>query len=359
MAQMKEMTVHLSAWSIIRILSILLGVWVLFTIREVLLLLFLVILVVSVVEPTVEWLQQKIKLPKALGIIGIYLILLAFLGFVVALLVPLILQQIRDLSIQLPNYINLITQSDFLGIISSADSQAMVQSLRTGLNNLQDGLFTATTSGIFSSITSLFGGLFSFIVVLVMAFYVMLEEDSIKNVLKFVVPADYQPYLIRLYKRIQTKIGLWLRGYLILALIMWGISFAVLTAFGVEYALVLSMLAALTEIIPFVGPILAGIPAVGLAFVQSPITGLGVFIAYVILNSLESNVLVPKVMQKNLGLNPVLIIIAILVGVQLGGVIGAVLAIPVLTTLSVFVSDVFSRELALAQEQEENEETVE
>ena len=139
----------------------------------------------------------------------------------------------------------------------------------------------------------------------------------------------------------QTKIGLWLRGQVILSFIIFCLTFLCLYILGVRYALVLALLAGLTEYIPYFGPFLGAIPAVFLAFTQSPVLALFVALIYYLIQLVENNIIVPKLMQKVVGLNPIVSIIVILTGYKIAGVLGAILAVPVSTAVGVFLRDLF------------------
>ncbi|TSC55933.1 MAG: hypothetical protein G01um101418_504 [Parcubacteria group bacterium Gr01-1014_18] len=328
---------EISGWSVVKILLILASVWLVFTIKDVLVMLFIALLISSVLDPLSRFLQEK-GVPKVVAILGIYFVLMALFGLLGWIFIPVIIAQIRDILVVFPSYLSTLTQTqEFWGIST--------QWIKPTLVGIENYFINFTTSGLFSSVTSFFGSALSVVVVFVLSLYMMLEEDAIKNALKFILPAQYQPFLIKIYKKIQYKIGLWMRGYLISAFVVWILTLLALILLDVKYALVLSLITPIAEIIPFFGVMIAAVPVCLLVFFDSPIKALFVLIAYKFVDIFETNILTPKVMQKNVGLNPVLIIVSILVGVKLAGFLGAILAIPVLTALSVFVSDVFSREL--------------
>jgi len=200
------------------------------------------------------------------------------------------------------------------------------------------------TGSVFSAITSLFGGLATFFLVLVLCFYFSVKKDGLKNLIHSVTPSKYQKYTMQLFVRIQDKLGLWLRGQLFLSVIIFSITWIGLFALGIRYSLVLALIAGITEIIPFIGPIIGAVPAVLLAFLQSPIDGLFVLILYIVIQQLENNVIVPKVMQKTVGLNPIVVILVILLGAKLAGVLGALLSIPVAVSIMTIAGDWFGTE---------------
>lgn len=342
MAQVEEkkISIDITTLSIIRVLTIVTLLWFVREIKEVILIFFLALLLSSVLEPMIRWFISK-RVPKMLAAVMVYLIMMGIVGVVLSLMVTPINTQFRELGTQMPIYIDKISSGDVFGLQNLAGNEQLFNRITMELQGLQSRIVNATTTGFFSSITSIIGTIAGFVVIIVMSFYLIVEEESIKKTVKMLVPAHYQPYLVQLFKKIQNKIGYWARAYLMMAAIVWFMAFVLLTALQVPFALVLSLVAAFTEIIPMVGPILAAIPAVFVAVFASPIKALFVAIGFTIINLIESHVLTPKIMQKAVGLNPVIVILAVLIGARLGGILGILLAIPVTTTLSVFIADFF------------------
>ncbi|HLD28115.1 MAG TPA: AI-2E family transporter, partial [Patescibacteria group bacterium] len=212
-------------------------------------------------------------------------------------------------------------------------------------NNVQEYLASiqnnigAAAGGVFSTVFSFFGGVVSFFVIAVITFYMTVEEQAMKRVMRSVVPVKYQPYFTHLVNRMQEKIGQWLRGQLMLSLIIFIISWLGLTLLGVKYALVLALFAGVTELVPYLGPFIGAIPAIFIAFTISPMMALWVLILYVIIQMLENHIIVPKVMQKAVGLNPIIVIVVILIGARTAGILGIIMAVPVTTAINVLVGD--------------------
>jgi len=126
-----------------------------------------------------------------------------------------------------------------------------------------------------------------------------------------------------------------------LCLVIFVLSYIGLLILGVKYALMLALIASITELVPYIGPIIGAIPAVVLAFAQSPMLAVFVVALYYGIQLVENNILTPKIMEKAVGINPIISIVALLVGFKVAGVVGAILSIPVATAVSVFVKDVF------------------
>ena len=135
-------------------------------------------------------------------------------------------------------------------------------------------------------------------------------KKGIETFLGSVVPEKYEGYVIDLWKRSELKVGRWMQGQLLLALMVGLVVYIGLSIIGIKYALALGILAMVLEIVPMVGPVLAASPAVFLGFIQSPSLGLWLIVFYTVVQQLENHIIVPKVMQKAVGLNPIIIIIA-------------------------------------------------
>ena len=179
----------------------------------------------------------------------------------------------------------------------------------------------------------------SAIAILIISFYLSVTKKGIESFLGSVVPEKYEDYAIDLWKRAELKVGLWLQGQLLLGLIMGLLVYVGLSFMNIKFALILGFLAAIFEIIPMVGPVMAAIPAIFLAFLQSPALGLWVIVFYVIVQQLENHLLVPVVLGKTVGLNPVVVIVALLIGQQLAGIPGMILSVPVATIIVEMMDD--------------------
>lgn len=347
-----RLTVSISIMSVIKILILLLIVWFVVEIKEVIIILFLALLISAILEPLVKYLTVR-KIPKVIAAVVVYLVIIGFVGTIISLMVVPINEQFQELGTAMPVYIEKIASGEVLGLktLSENDPYLFAEIIKE-LKSVQSAMLSMTTTSVYSSITSLIGGLFGFVVVLVISFYLIVEEESLKKTVKMIVPAHYQPYLVQLLRKIQNKIGYWARAYLLMAGIVWILSFTVLMILGIPYALILSLIAAFTEIVPMVGPLIAAIPAVFIAFfAKSPLVAVFVFIGYEIINMIESHILIPKIMQKAVGLNPVFVILVVLIGARLGGIMGILLAIPVTTAISVFIADFFPEDKAIKLEE--------
>ncbi len=331
-------TISISTGTMIRALFILALLGFFFLIKNVLALFFVAIVMSAAFDPFIDYLQKK-KLPRSLSIIGVYIVFLSFIAGAFYMLSGPIVDQIRDMSRDFPQYYQKINQG--LDSIGKVDIAGNGSHINNGLSFITTNLSKATT-GIFSFLISLFGGIISFFIILVITFYLVVEEDGMKRFIKSITPTKHQPYVSQLINKMQLKMGHWLRGQLLLSLIIFAMVFVVLSIFGIKYALILALVAGIFEIIPYLGPIMAAIPAVFFAFAQSPSKALLVIVIYFLIQRVENDIIVPRVLGKSVGLNPLVVILAILIGAKLGGAVGALLAVPVTTALSVYFMDVIA-----------------
>ena len=331
--------VDISTNTFIKVVIFLLVLAFLYMVREAIVLIFIALVMGSALDPFVDW-MQKHKIPRGVGLIFLYIILFAILSSSVILIIPPITTELKLIANDFPHYYSKVVEG--FNYLTTNRSQIDVADQMQGSIGALTSNLSQTASGIFSTVIDIFGGLFSFVLVLVITFYFTVEEDAIKRFVKSVSPVDNQPYLMNLINRIQTRLGYWLRGQLILCLVIFSLTFIGLTSLGVDYALVLAMIAGLTEVIPYLGPIIGATPAVFLALAQSPLKALIVVLMFVIIQQIEAHIIVPKVMSKSVGINPLIVIIVMLVGGKLGGIPGIILAVPVASGLSVFLEDVFS-----------------
>ncbi len=328
-----SLTIHISSLSILKIIAVLVFFGLIYLVWDILVLLFVSLIFAATLGPSISWFEKK-KIPRAAGILFIYAVTIFILSLVIVLIIPPITQQIDQLSKMFPFYYEKIMGA--FGSIQHSSSTGM--ELQSNMR-----MFSQTLSGyagsLVSTISGLFGSVATFFIVLVLTFYFSVKKDGLKNFILEVTPAKYQKYATNLFVRIQDKLGLWLRGQLLLSFIIFLITWAGLLILGVKYSLVLAIIAGITEVIPFIGPIIGAVPAVVLTFFQSPAKSLFVIVLYFVIQQLENNIIVPKVMQKAVGLNPIVVIIVLLLGAKVAGVLGVLLSIPIAVSVMTVAGD--------------------
>ncbi len=336
----KPHVISVSTATFIKALMIGLGLWFLWFIRDVVAIIFVSLLLAALIDPFADWLAEH-KVPRAVAVILIYIVLGAVVTLAFVAIIPVVVEQSIQLLGSLGEPQGLFAEL-FERLRAFTLQHGFIQeNLQNTVRSIQEGI-ASTFGSLFSTVRGFVGGLAALLVILVLTFYMVVEEETARKLFKNLAPEEYQPYLSQLFTRMQKKVGAWLRGQLLLGLIVGLAVYIGLLVIGVPYALLLAFFAGLLELLPYVGPILAVIPAAIVGFTQSPVTGLLVLGLYLLIQQLENNILVPKIMQKVTGLNPVVSIIALLVGIKVGGFIGAILAIPVATMAWVLLEDLFT-----------------
>ncbi|MFA6296411.1 MAG: AI-2E family transporter [Patescibacteria group bacterium] len=333
----RKVVFDVSYATFLRAVLIVLLLMFLFAVKDILLLIFVAIVIASGLDPVIDWLQKK-RIPRGISSLFLFLILLGLIALIFYLLVPPLIEQTRQLIEVLPNYFQTVFEkiSQFTGY-SQEQSLDKAKEILTSLEDKVGG----AASSVYGWISGLFGGILSVVMIFVLSFYFIVEEGSFKKFIRSIVPFRHRPYVEDLVGRMQLQVGKWLRGQLLLGLIIGVVIYIGLSLMGVKYALVLALVAGLLEVIPYIGPVISAIPAVLIASAQSPLLALFVIILYFLVQQLENHLLVPKIMQKVVGLNPLVIILVILVAVKLAGILGAIVAVPAATLLSVFLRDMF------------------
>jgi predicted PurR-regulated permease PerM len=349
--EQKPISINITLGSLFKAVLVLILLYFFYLIRDILLLLFVSLILASALDPLVDRLQEK-KVPRGISVMFIYLILLSLIAFILITIVPPITQEIGDLAKNFPDYLERVSSS-FSSFNDYSAKYGIGQNIGTGLDFINSNLQSAT-GGVLSTVSGFFGGIVSFFLVMVLTFYMVVEENAIKKLVWSIAPVEHQPYIMQLINRMQKKIGLWLRGQLILSFFIFILSYVGLLILGVKYALVLALIAGLTEFVPYLGPMIGAIPAVFLALTQSPLLAMFVAILYYVIQLTENNILVPKVMQKTVGLNPIISITVLLVGFQIAGIAGAILSIPVATAASILLGDLFAHKQAGLEEYNDN-----
>ncbi|HVZ11041.1 MAG TPA: AI-2E family transporter [Candidatus Paceibacterota bacterium] len=334
----ERLQLDISTSSILRTILIVLLFVFLYALKEVIIIFLFALVLASAISPFANWLDEK-RFPRILGVLLLYLSVLGLAVFVSSLIVPYISDDISRLTTALPEFVQKVVGSLEHVQNSSPQYFDFLNEIENILEGFSSYLQQASQS-IVGLIVSVFGGVFSFFAILVISFYLSVTRKGIETFLGSVVPEQYESYVTGLWKRVEKKVGKWFQGQLLLGLIVGLMVYIGLSLLNIKFALILSLLMMVLELVPMVGPVLGAIPAAFLAFLQSPSLGLWVIILYVVVQQLENHILVPLILGKTLNLNPVVVIIALLVGQTLAGIPGMILAVPVATIIVEMLDDV-------------------
>ncbi|MFA5030476.1 MAG: AI-2E family transporter [Patescibacteria group bacterium] len=340
MKERQDVNITISTLTILKVVLVFLALGFVYLIRDVVSLVVVSFILASAFTPTVDWLYRKHKIPRVFGIVIIYVALFGVISLLLILLIPAIVQQIGDIANNFPQYYSRIS-SELGNLQDFKLTHNFITNLETSLQNFRTDLGSAT-GGILSTLSSVFGGLISLIGIMVITFYLIIEEQAMRRFLQNLVPPKYLPRLAGVLDEIKQKMGMWLRGQLLLSLLIFIVTFIGLSILGVRNALVLALFAGVMEFIPFIGSTIGAIPAVFFGFAEATWLGFVVIGMYILVQQLENNILVPKIMQKSVGLNPLVVIIVMLVGAKAAGIVGVLMAVPVVLMFQIIFHAIYS-----------------
>lgn len=312
--------IDISYKTIIFITVFILGLWLIFLIKDLLLILFASIILMSALTPLVK-LFVRWRVPKPLSIALTYLIILGVVVGIFATILPPLIEQTTTLIVTLPPLL-----SQFFNV-TSIDKSVVSQEFA----NLSRNFVTLTFV--------VFDNLITIIFLLVITFYLLLEKEGLENrVARLFIGREAK--VRKSMIQIEEKLGAWLRGQIILSLIIGLLSYIGLLVLNIPYALPLAVIAGIMEVIPVIGPIVSAIPSILIALTISPILSLAVAAMFFIIQQVENHLIVPQVMKRAVGLNPLVVILAIAIGSRLLGFAGALLAVPISVVLQIVVTQI-------------------
>ncbi len=303
--------------------------------RDALLLVYVSALVAMGFSPLVHRIERPSRqIPRWLAILVIYLAVVGAFFVVGLLVIPPLVAQAVALWARLPTEFN--RAQTFL-----IRHRLMTHrvTLQQAVQNAPSGAGGNAVGTVLIAISSVIGGIFGLITIVILSFYLLIEAGPLFDYFVRFVPAGRRADVAFASRQAVAKVSAWLRAQLILAGVMGACAAIVLGLMSVPYFYVVALIAAVGEMIPIVGPIIAGITAVAIAVSVSTKLALAVGVFFVALHQLEANVLVPKLMERRVGVNPVAVIIALLLGGSLWGLVGAILAVPTAAILAVAIDE--------------------
>jgi len=330
MEKQKILKIEISHRTVIFTVLFLLFLWFLYQIRHILIILFVGIILMSALNPIVKRIE-KLKIPRFLAVILIYLIIFGFFGLILAGIIPPLVTQTKILVSRFPSYYKSLENLGIDGEI-----------LRSQTENLLNRLSLLSFDLIRLTVSFLGDFLVVFTLVFV-SFYLLLERKNLDEYLKKLFgPANIK--VEKIINRIEKRLGEWVRAQTTLMLIVGIMCYLGLIFLGIDFALPLALLAGVLEIVPNIGPTLSAIPAILAGIAISPLMGLAVAALYFLVQQIENHIIVPQIMKKETGVNPLITILALGAGFKLGGIAGAVLAIPLIILIETLLKEVFFSE---------------
>lgn len=320
--------------SILKVAIAGLGFYLLYNIRDILIA-FLFALIISVLfDPAIHFLRKF--MPRVPAVIVVYTFIFGIISLMVYLIAPLFISEIQQFSSLFPEYFSKIAPPlRGLGI----DAFQNIENFKDALeNNL-----TLASSNILNALAAVFGGLFSAFTIFTIAIFLSLEEKSIERVVGILSPKRYEAVVLSIWERSQNKVSGWFGTRLLSSLFVALMTFVACYVLKIEYGVSFGFLAGITNIIPIIGPLVSGAIILAIVAVDSWLKALFFLASFLIIQQIEGSILTPVLTKKFIGLPPVLVLVAVLVGGKLAGVMGAFLAIPISGIVFEFLRDFLRR----------------
>ncbi|OGJ60366.1 hypothetical protein A3A67_02170 [Candidatus Peribacteria bacterium RIFCSPLOWO2_01_FULL_51_18] len=357
-----DVKISTAAKTTLTIVGVLTLVWVLFLIRDKLLILVLASFLAVVMDPNVRRLE-RFGIPRGIAVILLYLIFLSVFIFLVASLIPIVASQLQDLARFINQRADLFLSSPHvdLSFLSASMNERLTELMQqilqdAGIKDRASALFqfgqnlSSVAQSSLGFAVQIAGSVVNFVVnlilILFLAFFIELEREKIGDFVRALLPRGFRSYYDTKSDAIYHKMAQWFQGQLIMCLAISILTFIALEILGMPYSVTLALFAGFTEFIPYAGPLLGAIPAVLIALTQfGMVWGLIVALIYYVIQLCENNILVPLVMKHAVGLSPIAIMFGMLVGVSFPGtihpVLGIILAVPVTAIITIFIQDFY------------------
>ncbi len=334
----QKLDISISFATLFKIVAVIGIVFALYYLRDLALVVLTSIVIASAIDPVATWFNKK-RIPRVLSVLLVYVISFVIIFIILFFFIPPIFQDLGQIIGNLPVQINSFLNSNpawnsVLALTGNLSAKVSIQDI------VGQGLANSNASqNVFDLFLSIFHGLFSFVLIVVLSFYLAVQKNGVENFLRIVTPKKKEPYVIDLWQRTENKIGLWMQGQILLGVIIGPLVFLGLMILQIKYALLLAIIASVFELIPIFGPILSAVPAVLLGVSDSFTLGLIVMGFYVVVQQFENHLIYPLVVKKIIGVNPLVVIISLVVGYELAGFLGIILAVPMATLLMEYLGD--------------------
>jgi len=359
----RNFNITISAGVIIKALVVLVVAFLLYKMLDLVLVVLTAVVIASAIEPLIHWFG-KYKIRRLFAVITTYISIILIFSGLLYFFIPPVLDEASNLLSSAPKYLDTVTLWNPLNDAKLTETAKMADGISDGINSskqiinsasagnsnstvLSDlitrfqGLTASASDNIINIASGIFGGVFSFILIIVLSFYLAVQEGGVEKFLRIVTPIKNEAYVIDLWKRSQRKIGYWMQGQMLLGVVVGVLVYLGLMILGVENALVLAVFAGVLEIIPVFGPILSAIPAIIFGFAGGGLTlGLLVLGLFVIIQQFENHLIYPLVVKKVVGVSPIVVILALIIGGKFAGFLGIILSVPATSVLMEFLTDI-------------------
>lgn len=329
----QEQTLDISWEAVIKVFIAIFIFYIIYLARDIALWFFFGLAVSVLLEPGINFLR-KLKIPKIIAVLLIYLSIFGVLGLLIYLTAPIFIYELKQFSQYIPDYfekISPVLKQAGIDVVQSFDD----------FTQFLTGRLEQSSKGIMNALMAFFGGISATVFILTIAFFLSLEKNGPERFLTLITPKRYEDQIISLFERVQKKVAGWFGARILSCLFVGAASFLVFYIFGINYAFLLALIAGVLNFIPYIGPWITSILLVLFIIVStgSWLTLLYVLIAVTVIQAIENNLLSPLLMKKMINIPPVLVLVSLLVGAKLFGFLGTIFAVPVFGIIYEFLKE--------------------
>ena len=324
---MQERTLDISWGTIVKLSLAALLIYVIFLTKDILVWLLFGVIISVIFDPVIDA-MERLRVPRVLATLGLYLLVFGIIAFIIYGTAPLFINEIKRFSSLVPQYFETLSPSlTGLGFEAFSDTNALIEASIKGIEKF--------ASNFFSALFAIFGGILSTLFVVSIAIFLSLERKGIERAIILLFPRSMEALALDVWAKSQKKVSAWFISRILGSILVGG----ALLLFNAPYPFSLSLLSGVTNFIPIIGPLFAGAVIVFFLALESLPKALFVAIALLLIQQIEGNILTPLLTRKFIGLSPVLVLIAVAIGGTLWGILGALFAIPIAGILFEFLRD--------------------
>ena len=304
--------------------------YMLYLVRDILIWIIFAVIISVLFNPAIDFLRRFI--PRVVAAVLVYVSVFSIIGVMIYLITPLFFSEIQQFSQSFPEYFERISPPlKNLGIEAFESFDSFTGAIEESLTKISSNIFTA--------IGAIFGGLFSTITIVSIALFLSLEEKGLERIIKVLTPKRYEAVVLSLWERSQKKVSGWFGARILASAFVAAMTFATCYVLNIDYAVSFALFSGVFNFIPFIGPVLAGVAIAVIVAADSWLKAVFFLIATILIQQIEGNILSPVLTKRLIGLPPALVLISVMIGANLWGLMGALLAIPIAGILFEFLRD--------------------
>ena len=321
--------------TIFKIAFIALLFYIIYLIKDILVLSIFALIISILFNPIIDFLQKR-KFPRVLSVILIYIGVFGLVSLLIYSFASLFIVEIQKFSQFFPEYFEKVSPPlKNVGVKAFEDIESFIELLNKSVETM--------AASFIGAVATIFGGIFSTIYVVTIAIFISLEEKGVEKSLSLLFPKKYEAYILNLWGKCQQKVSGWFLSRILASIFVGAASYVAFLILNVNYPLTLGLLAGILNFIPVIGPLITGIFIFIIISLDGALIAILALVAFTLIQQIENNVLTPLLAKRFVELSPILVLISLVIGGKLFGILGAVLAIPLAGILSEFLKDFLAK----------------